>query len=435
MNFYLKTLQRQGFPIQEAQARLQAIQSLSAEDFKQYQEEQRWKIFEYHRKYNPHYQAFLNNTTISNWEDIPILTKQTVQAPLADRLSEEYTPSKVYINNTSGSSGKPFFFAKDRFAHALTWALILDRYQRHGLEYGKAKQARFFGIPLSWKGYWKEQLKDRIANRVRFPVFDLSDSMLEKYTRRFEYIAFAYLYGYTSSLVLFAKYLQKRGLILKNICPSLQYCITTSEMCNDFDRLTMATAFGVPVINEYGAAEIDLIAFEDADFDWIISNENVLVEVLDDQNRPLPPGQSGRLIVTALHNQAMPFIRYELGDVGAIAPQKKGNYQILQHLQGRINDVALLPSGKKSPGLTFYYISKSLLEKGGFMKEFIIKQLATDTFHFEYVADREINQIEQQQVLAAMNQYLEPGLKATFERKEKIERTQAGKLKHFHKLI
>jgi len=435
MNFYLKLLQQQGFPIQKAQVELQKMQNLSAEAFHQYQETQRWNIFEYHRKNNNLYKQLLFDTKIKNWTDIPILTKQDVQAPLEQRLSDGYHLKNVYINNTSGSSGKPFFFAKDKAAHARTWALILDRYRRHGLEYGKAKQARFFGIPLSWKGYWKEQLKDRIANRVRFPVFDLSDPIVEKYTRRFRHIAFEYLYGYTSSLVLFAKYLQQQGLILKNICPSLQYCITTSEMCNELDRALMAAAFGVPVINEYGAAEIDLIAFEDADFDWIVSNENVLIEILDEQNQPVAPGQSGRLIVTALYNQAMPFIRYELGDVGALAPHRKGNYQILQHLQGRVNDVAILPSGKKSPGLTFYYISKNLLEKGGFMKEFIIKQIATDTFHFEYIADREINEREREQVLAAMAQYLEPGLTATFERKTKIERTPAGKLKHFHRLI
>ena len=65
------------------------------------------------------------------------------------------------------------------------------------------------------------------------------------------------------------------------------------------------------------------------------------------------------------------------------------------------------------------------------MKEFIIKQTAIDHFHFEYVAEREINDQEKAKVLEAMNTYLEPGLNASFEKKEQIERTKAGKLKHF----
>ena len=136
-------------------------------------------------------------------------------------------------------------------------------------------------------------------------------------------------------------------------------------------------------------------------------------------------------MITALYNKAMPFIRYELGDRAILADRRKGPYQILKKVVGRTNDVAILPSGKKSPGLTFYYISKSLLEDGDFMKEFIIKQTAIDHFHFEYVAAREISEKEKYRVLEAMNTYLEPGLIASFERKDHIERTKAGKLKHF----
>jgi phenylacetate-CoA ligase len=101
-------------------------------------------------------------------------------------------------------------------------------------------------------------------------------------------------------------------------------------------------------------------------------------------------------------------------------------------VNGRVNDIAILPSGKKSPGLTFYYISKSLLEQGGVIKEFIIRQTAVDLFVFEYVAERPLNSEEKYRVQKAMDMYLEPGLKAVFEHKETINRTKAGKLKHFH---
>jgi phenylacetate-CoA ligase len=69
------------------------------------------------------------------------------------------------------------------------------------------------------------------------------------------------------------------------------------------------------------------------------------------------------------------------------------------------------------------------------MKEFIIKQTSLNSFHFEYVADREISDIEKKKVYQVMDIYLEPGLNATFEWKEKITRTEAGKLKHFQNLI
>ena len=51
---------------------------------------------------------------------------------------------------------------------------------------------------------------------------------------------------------------------------------------------------------------------------------------------------------------------------------------ILKKLIGRTNDVAILPSGKKSPGITFYSITKKLFGDEGNVKEFIIKQTKID---------------------------------------------------------
>jgi phenylacetate-CoA ligase len=431
MNLFKWSLIAKGLPINGAIRKLKLIQNLKADALNEHNIQSAWAIFEYHRQYNHNYKAFLEGHKIEKWADIPIWSKKNMQIPLEERLTEGISLKKVYINNTSGSSGTPFFFAKDKAAHAMTWAVILDRFGRHKIQYGKSLQARFFGIPFTKKGYYKEKIKDFIASRVRFPVFDLSDPVLELYLNRFSQKSFIYLNGYTSSLVLFAKFLIQRSIILKEVCPSLKVCITTSEICNDLDRETLQRGFGIPVVNEYGAAELDLIAFEDEDLDWIISCENILVEIVDENGSLLPDGQIGRILVTSLHNKAMPFIRYELGDRGSILPQRKGIYPIIQNLEGRTNDIAVLPSGKKSPGLTFYYISKGLLEGGGFMKEFIIRQTAIDSFHYEYVADRALTPDEIQKVHQMMDKYLEPGLKVSFERKDTIERTKAGKLKHF----
>jgi phenylacetate-CoA ligase len=437
MNLFRKILALKGFPLGKAENSLRALQQLPLIEFKAYVDRMKWEIFNHHISNNDRYANFVQKAEfqLGLWETIPILTKSDLQAPLSERISKGYTHHQVYIHNTSGSSGHPFFFAKDKMCHAYTWALIFDRYSRHGIRYGDSLQARFYGVPLSRKKLLLETIKDIISSRIRFPVFDLSDQVLEKFLRKFERYKFEYINGYTSSLVLFAKFLLNRGVILKNVCPTLKIIFPTSEMCSAEDRNLIESAFGVKVANEYGAAELDLIAFEDENFDWIISNENIFIEIVDENGKIMPDGEEGRIIVTSLNNYAMPFIRYEIGDIGIIDTNYKDHYQILKKLIGRTNDFAILPSGKKVPGLTFYYISKSLLEGGGFMKEFIIKQTSVNNFHFEYVADREISVIEKMKVYDAMDMYLEPGLKATFEWKEKITRTKAGKLKHFQNLI
>lgn len=438
MNTFISTLKLKGFPIDRAVHTLNNIISLESEAFSKYQTDKKWEVFNYHLQNNPAYKTWVKSfqdAEMTAWEQIPVLSKKDLQKPLEERLTPGIDKKNLHLHNTSGSTGTPFFFAKDKFCHAMTWAVIIDRYARHGIVYGKSKQARFYGIPLGKVKYWLEKFKDSLGNRVRFPVFDLSDKVLEKYYNVFTSVKFEYINGYTSSLVLFAKYLIKRNLVLKDVCPSLKVTFPTSEMCTTDDRLLLEKAFGIPVANEYGAAELDIIAFEDENFDWILNEENLFIEILDDNNKPVPNGQEGKIVITSLYNMAMPFIRYEVGDVGIIKPTRKGKYRILEGLIGRTNDVAILPSGKVSPGLTFYYISKKLLEGGGFMKEFIIKQTKINHFHFDYVADREISEQEKLAVQSAMNTYLEPGLTCSFERHNIIQRTKAGKLKHFQTMI
>ncbi len=421
----------QGYPITAARKELKKIQQLCENDLRTYQDSKKWEIYNHHLLHNKLYKDFVGDRQVTNWTDIPVLSKKDIQLPLLDRLTDGYNAKNIHVHNTSGSSGTPFYFAKDKFCHAMSWAINYDRFGWHDINIGHDLQGRFYGIPLSKTKYYKEKVKDFLASRIRFPVFDLSDVVLRKYLDVFAKSKVRYLNGYTSSLVLFAKYLIKNSMVLCKVCPTLKAAFTTSEVCDDIDRKIMEEGFGVKVVNEYGAAELDLIAFEDKDADWLVNYETLFVELLDDNNKPVKIGEEGKVVITALYNRAMPFIRYELGDRAILTDKMKGPYQILQQVVGRTNDVAILPSGKKSPGLTFYYISKSLLEGGDFMKEFIIKQKEINHFHFEYVAEREISTSEKSKVEEAMDNYLEPGLTASFERKSQIERTKAGKLKHF----
>lgn len=423
------------YPINSAQKQLRKIQCFSEKEILDHQKFKSWEIYRFHILNNKHYRDWIGNKSIGKWTDIPILTKSDLQVPLENRFSNGYNAKNTFLNNTSGSSGTPFYFAKDKYAHAMTWSVVVDRFGKHGVVFGRSLQARFYGIPMKGWKYYKEKIKDLFSARVRFPVFDLSEEKLEEFHSKFKKYPFYYVNGYTSSLVLFAKYLIKKGITAKQFCPSLRVVITTSEVCDQTDKEILEKGFGVTVVNEYGASELDLIAMEDEKGNWILNNETLLIEIIDDEGNEVPPGVEGRVIVTSLYNKAMPFIRYELGDIAVKSANKAGNYTVLEKVIGRTNDIALLPSGKKAAGLTFYYISKDLMSSGDTMKEFIIKQTKLDEFVFEYVAETHLTIQQENNVQKALNEYLEPGLKAVFLKKEKIERTNAGKLKHFQSII
>lgn len=425
--------------MKEAIAEFEKIQSVSDSDYENHSILKRKEIVEYHLKNNKSYQEFVGksdfNTEVSGWNELPIMTKKDFQKPLSERLSNGFTTKNVYVNKTSGSSGDPFIFAKDKFCHALTWVNIINRFRWFGIDFNSSLQARFYGIPLDFIGNTKERLKDFLKNCYRFTIFDLSDAVLETVLVKFQCKKFDYINGYTSSIVLFAKFLQKKNIVLTTVCPTLKCCVVTSEMLFEEDKLLMEKQFGVPVVNEYGASELDLIAFQNPQGEWQVNSETIFVEILDEENNVLPNGKEGRIVITSLYNKAHPFIRYDIGDIGILDEKSTFKKPILKKLIGRTNDIAVLPSGKKSPGLTFYYVTKSIIEDDGNVKEFVVKQTKIDTFDIEYVSQNKLTENQILNIEKAIATYLESGLTFTFTRKEKLERSKSGKLKQFVSLI
>ncbi len=424
-----------GFPIKKAKIAFEKILSISDNKYEEYVIQKRTEITEYHLKYNSYYRDIIGRDSFEKWENLPIMTKKNFQKPLKERLSEGFTPKNVYVNKTSGSSGDPFIFAKDKSCHALTWASVIYRFGWFGVDFNSSYQARFYGIPLDFIGNKKELLKDWLSRRYRFSVFNLSDTILENYLIVFKTKKFDYINGYTSSIVLFAKFLQKKNVILKDVCPTLKVCMVTSEMLFDNDKVLLENQLGIPIVNEYGASELDLIAFQNGDGEWQVNSETLFVEIIDDNNTILPYGCEGRVVITSLYNKAHPFIRYDIGDIGILDEKSTFKKPILKKLIGRTNDVAILPSGKKSPGLTFYYVTKSIIEDDGNVKEFIVKQTKLDTFEIEYVSEKELSPNQILEIERAIRLYLEDNLYFVFTRKEKLQRSKSGKLKQFQSML
>ena len=172
--------------MEEAKAELRKIQSIPEHEFETFVETKKQEIVDYHLKNNSSYQNLVGKTTFNTWNDLPIMTKKDFQKPLIERLSSGFSSKNIYVNKTSGSSGDPFIFAKDKFSHALTWANNINRFGWHGIDFNSSYQARFYGIPMDFIGNRKERFKDFLGNRFRFSIFDLSDKVLEGFLQQFE---------------------------------------------------------------------------------------------------------------------------------------------------------------------------------------------------------------------------------------------------------
>jgi phenylacetate-CoA ligase len=106
---------------------------------------------------------------------------------------------------------------------------------------------------------------------------------------------------------------------------------------------------GVPLTDLYSAQEVGIIGIQCPDSGLLhLQSENLLVEVLDAQGQPCNEGETGQVVVTDLHNFAMPLIRYELRDwaeVGPACPCGRG-LPTLCVVKGRNRNMAFSPDGK-----------------------------------------------------------------------------------------
>ena len=434
MKIFEWTLRLNGFPIKKAKAHLAKVQSIPSQKYEAHINSLRERILQHHCQNNPFYKSFLEKHSCAvetAWESIPVMDKSILQRPLAERLSEGFSEKTSYIGRTSGSSGIPLVYAKDPFCHALTWAENMDRFGWHGINLNTSYQARFYGIPLERKKYYKELIKDRFAKRQRFPIFDLSEEKLAYFLSVFRKKRFHFINGLTSAIVLFAKYLQANNIILTEVCPTLKLCVVTSEMLFEDDRKLLEESLGVRVINEYGASELDLIAFENTEGKFQLNSETLFVELLDDEGNEVPKGQPGRIIITSLYNKAHPFIRYDVGDIGIMDTDSTFKKPILKKLIGRANDNAVLPNGATIPGHTFYYVTKTALGIDSPVKEFIVEQHQASLYKMVYVAGRDLNLAEKNHLEETIERYIKAPITLQLERKELLDRSNRGKLKQF----
>lgn len=422
-----------GYNFYKAKKNINDYKLLSIDESAEWQRKIKWDIAFFHFTHNKIYRNKVGPIFPDKWEDLPVMGKKDYQNSWDNILTKGYSKKNLYIANTSGSTGTPFFYAKNKFSHSMTWALTADRYSWYNLGL-RSKEARFYGRSHKVMTKIQEKIKDHLMNRILFNVFDLSDDSCEKYLRLFLIKKIKYIYGYTNSLILFANFLKRKDVKLKNICSSLSICITTSEMLSNRDRETLLNAFGVPIINEYGVSEAGgIVAFENKNNKWELSNETQFIEMIDKQGNILPYKVEGEILITDLYNKAMPFIRYKVGDLGKLSVEDDKVY--LEKLIGRTNDTILLSNGKISPGLTFYYISRSLLESTGIIKEFIIRQTEIDTFVFDIIMDRNFKKTEIKSLEQSLEQHLKPNLTLIINRVDKIKRPVSGKIKHFYSEI
>ena len=129
---------------------------------------------------------------------------------------------------------------------------------------------------------------------------------------------------------------------------SIRSVLAVSEQLTPGMRRHITRSFGAPVRQNYGLNEIGLVAVRCEAGRYHVHTEHCHVEILDESGQPVAPGTTGRIIVTALANTAMPLLRYDTGDLAEAVDGDCPCGRTLPafgEVAGRYSRIAFLPEG------------------------------------------------------------------------------------------
>ncbi len=323
-------------------AELEALQMLQLEALLRHAFEQ---VPEYRERWAGAYDP-QQPLTLERFRRLPRLTRRDLQQA-GGAMRAASVPAAhgvVFESSTSGSTGVPVKIAKTALSDLFWKTFSLRDHLWHRRELGGKLAAIRSGAADTRAGHWGTPAFGIVVTGeavMRSTATDVAAQLDWLSAERPNY-----LLVYATNALELARLAIARGVRL----PSLREVRTFGEMLRPETRAAVREAWGVPVCDTYSAAEAGVIALQCPEHEhYHVQAEGVLVEVLDDAGAPCAPGQTGRVVLTPLHNFATPLVRSELGDfaeVGERCACGRG-LPVLRRIAGRQRNTLLLRDGRR----------------------------------------------------------------------------------------
>ena len=372
--------------------------------------------------------------TPGDWRALPILTRGDIQsagaAMASTRLPPEYAPT--IETQTSGAVGQPVKVRATQLDVLLWEAMTLRDHLWHQRDFsGKLAVIRpmtgeagapphgtdcgDWGVPASYLYATGPMalmsLNTDIATQAEWLKRKDPD----------------YLLTFPNNLMALIKHFSARGERLR----SLRAVRTVSEMVTPELRAACRESWNVPITDSYSSQELGYIALQCPQTgQYHVMSESVLVEILAADGRPCGPGETGRLVVTSLHNFAMPLIRYDLRDYAeAGAPCACGRgLPTIARILGRSRNMVTLPDGRQHWPLVGFMAYREIAP----IRQFQLTQHTREDIEVRFVVDRPLTGDEEARLARVIQSALGHPFRLTFTYVAgEIPRSPGGKFEEF----
>jgi phenylacetate-CoA ligase len=240
-----------------------------------------------------------------------------------------------------------------------------------------------------------------------------------------------YLHAFATVAVDLLRHIRERGGGPRR----LRYLTTFAETLAPEARALCREIWGIELVDIYSAREVGVIALQCPESEhYHVQSEGMLVEVLDERDRPCLPGEVGRVVVTPLHNFATPLIRYAIGDYAEVGrPCSCGRgLPVLTRVLGRVRNMLTLPDGRR----VWPRLSETRYDEVAPIRQYQIVQRARDRLEVRLAAERALTATEEARLADLIRARLgHPGFQFDFSYHDRIARTAGGKYEDFRSEI
>lgn len=367
---------------------------------------------------------------------LPILTRNEFQNTTLSTSAGKFPDDhgKAYPIKTSGSTGRPVVLSKTTLNEFFWLAGELRGHLWHGRDAGgKLAVIRWLEKPkamapagLEGKS-WGPPLDMLCADTGPIAILNIASKLADQ-TEWLIRQNPDYLLSYPSNLLALAVHFERHGLEL----PKLRQICTVSEVVTNELRETVRRVWGVPVVDQYSCEEIGYLAQQCPEHDhYHVQSESLFMEVVDETGAPCPPGQSGRIVATSLHNFATPLIRYEVGDFaepGEPCPCGRG-LPVLSRILGRYRNRLRLPNGDSEfPYLGEHHDYNAITTA---VRQFQYIQRGVDEVEKKMVVTEPLSPEQERKMKELIVKCLGHPFRVTLTYHDEIPRSASGKFEEF----
>lgn len=351
----------------------------------------------------PYYASLLSRCRIDLHADdpvaelrkVPVQTKADVRAH-ARHLVWRGAPGGALPHSSGGTTGDTLQFYVDRVRQAEDLAARLFMQSRFGLIPGD-RRLHLWGSPIELRASRFRRWRDRALNELLLNAFEMSPEQMDAHFEQIVRFQPQAIYGYPTALALLAQHIaQTRGPQEFNW---LKLVVLTGEEVTPDQARRVRETFGCPVAAEYGSREVGLIGHDCPRGRMHVLWPHIHVDIGNAANI-LPAGHVGDVICTTLNTRAQPFIRYRLGDLGAVLdePCECGlPFPLMRLAGGKITGFIALPDGRLCHGAITSHVLRDQRGIVAFkthqhtLTEFEVLLVVDDTFNpasFERIRQR-----------------------------------------------